>query len=118
VLREAKKRYGVRTIGYEINPLAYLKARFHSIGCNKISIRYPNFWEADLSRADVIFCYLYPDVMNKLAVKLTSELKSGAIVVSSNFSLPGFVPSKVLRPKSRLHKDRMYLYQFGSENPG
>ncbi|MGD8991497.1 MAG: class I SAM-dependent methyltransferase, partial [Desulfobacterales bacterium] len=30
VLREAQKRYGVRAVGYEINPLAYLKARLFS----------------------------------------------------------------------------------------
>jgi hypothetical protein len=38
--------------GYEINPLAYLKARLSSFGPNKITIRRENFWEADLSGAD------------------------------------------------------------------
>ena len=86
VLREAQKRYGVHTIGYEINPMAYLKARIFSFGQNKIKIRRENFWEADLSDADVIFCYLYPDVMKKLAAKLAAGLKPGAVIVSSNFS--------------------------------
>ena len=112
VLREAQKRYGVRTIGYEINPLAYLKARLFSFGPNKIKIRRENFWEADLSGADVIFCYLYPDVMKKLAAKLAAGLKPGTVVVSSNFSLPGFVPSKVLRLESSWHNDPMYVYQI------
>jgi SAM-dependent methyltransferase len=112
VLREAQKRYGVRTIGYEINPLAYLKARLFSFGPNKIKIRHENFWEVDLSGADIVFCYLYPDVMEKLAAKLAAGLKPGAIVVSSNFSLPGFVPSKVLRLESSWHNDPMYVYQI------
>jgi SAM-dependent methyltransferase len=110
VLREAQKRYGVHTIGYEINPVAYLKARLFSFGLNKIKIRRENFWEADLSGADVVFCYLYPDVMKKLADKLAVGLKPGTVVVSSNFSLPGFVPSKVLRLKSSWHNDPMYVY--------
>ena len=59
VLREAQKRYGVRTIGYEINPLAYLKARLFSFGPNKIKIRQENFWEADLSGADNDPMYVY-----------------------------------------------------------
>ena len=109
VLRETWKRYGIRTIGYEINPLAYLKARLFSIGRSKIKIKRKNFWEADLSGADVVFCYLYPDVMKKLAAKLKSGLKPGAIVVSSNFPLPGHTPNKILRPQSSLHNDPMYV---------
>ena len=118
VLREARKRYGVRTIGYEINPIAYLKARLFSIGRSKIKIKRQNFWDADLSGADVVFCYLYPDVMKKLAAKLTAGLRPGAVVVSSNFSLPGFVPSNVLRLESSWHNDPMYVYQIGPKHSG
>jgi hypothetical protein len=92
--------------------VAYLKARIFSFGLNKIKIRHENFWEADLSGADVVFCYLYPDVMKKLAAKLAVGLKPGTIVVSSNFSLPGFVPSRVLRLESGWHNDPMYIYQL------
>ena len=112
VLREAQKRYGVRTVGYEVNPLAYLKARLFSIGSNRITIRCQNFWEADLSEADVVYCYLYPDVMKKLATKLVDGLKPGAIVVSSNFSLPGWAPGKILRLESSLHNDPIYIYHL------
>ncbi len=115
VLREAQKRYGVHTIGYEINPMAYLKARLFSFGRNKIKIKRQNFWEADLSGADVVFCYLYPDVMKRLAAKLKSGLKPGAIVVSSNFPLPEFIPSRILRLHSNLYNDPMYVYQISPE---
>ena len=112
VLREAQKRYGVRTIGYEVNPLAYLKARLFSFGSNKIKIRRENFWEADLTGADVVFCYLYPDVMKKLAAKIKSGLKPGAIVVSSNFPLPEHTPTRILRSESSLHNDPIYVYHL------
>ena len=112
VLREAQKRYGVRTVGYEINPLAYLKARIFSFGSNKIKIRRQNFWKADLSDADVVFCYLYPDVMKKLAAKLVAGLKPGAVIVSSNFSLPGLVPSKIVKLENSLHNDPIFIYHL------
>ncbi len=112
VLREAQKRYGVHTVGYEINPLAYLKARLLSIGFKNIQIRRQDFWKADLSQADVVFCYLYPDVMKKLAAKLTTGLKPGAIVVSSHFALPGFVPRKVLRLKRSRQNDPIFVYHL------
>jgi hypothetical protein len=100
------------TIGYEINPVAYLKARLFSLGPNNIKIRRENFWEADLSDADVVFCYLYPDVMKKLAAKFTVDLKPGTVVVSSNFSLPGFIPSKIIRLESSWQNDPMYVYHL------
>ena len=117
VLREAQRRYGVRTIGYEINPLAYLKARLFSFGCSNIKIKRQNFWDADLSGADVVFCYLYPDVMKRLADKLKTGLKPGATVVSSNFPLPEFNPSKVLRLQNSLHNDPMYVYRISAKSP-
>ncbi|MGD2096334.1 MAG: class I SAM-dependent methyltransferase [Desulfobacterales bacterium] len=115
VLREAYRRYGVRTVGYEINPLAYLKARLFSFGSNRIKIRRQNFWEADLSDADVVFCYLYPDVMKRLSTKLVDSLKPGAVIVSSNFSLPGWVPSKILKLENSLYNDPVYVYQLSAK---
>ncbi|MGD8344464.1 MAG: hypothetical protein PVH53_12770, partial [Desulfobacterales bacterium] len=92
-----------------------LKARIFSFGSNKIKIRRQNFWEADLSDADVVFCYLYPDVMKRLATKLAAGLKPGAIIVSSNFSLPGLVPSRVIRLASSLHNDPIYVYDMSAK---
>jgi hypothetical protein len=46
------------------------------------------FRKADLPEADVVFCYLFSDVMKPLSKKLRSELKTGAVVVSCIFALP------------------------------
>lgn len=110
VLRQAWKKYQVRGIGYEVNLLAYLKAQVLSIGLKQVQIRRQNFWLQNLARADVVFCYLYPDVMRKLSAKLKAELKPGTRVVSCNFTLPGFKPARVLRPEGALHNDPVYVY--------
>ncbi|UCG13014.1 MAG: class I SAM-dependent methyltransferase [Deltaproteobacteria bacterium] len=112
VLRAARKRYGVRGLGYELNLLAYLKAQLLCLGSKGIEIRRRNFWTADLSEADTIFCYLFPDVMKKLSAKLKFDLKPGAVVVSCNFVLPGFNPDLVLRPGNSLDRDPIYVYQL------
>jgi trans-aconitate methyltransferase len=109
VLRAAKERYGVRTLGFELNPLPYFKARL-SGGC--IQIRRKDFFKADLSDADVIFCYLFPDVMRRLAAKLQSELKPGTIVISCNFPLPDRTTKRIVRPDGALHHDPIYIYDF------
>jgi len=112
VLRQVRRRYKVRAVGYELNLLAYGKAKILCFGRRNIQIKWRNFWTADLSEADVVFCYLFPDVMRDLAAKLKSDLKPGAVVVSCNFHLPGFSPERVLRPGNSLHNDPIYVYRF------
>ena len=111
VLRMVSRRYGAKSIGYEVNLVAYIKARLLCLGDRNIKIRWKNFWKQDLAAADVVFCYLYPDVMKRLSAKLRSELKPGTRVASCNFALPGFQCRKVLRPGGILHNDPLYIYQ-------
>jgi ribosomal protein L11 methylase PrmA len=107
VLRAVRKRHGVQTIGYELNPLAYIMAK---LLCRETTIKRKDFFEQNLSKADVVFCYLFPDVMKRLAAKLKSELKPGTTVISCNFPLPGFSYQKLLKPKGVLHSDPIYVY--------
>ena len=111
VLRLARRYFRVRAIGFEVNLMAYFKARLLSIGRSGIQIKRKNFWLQNLAGADVVFCYLYPDVMHRLAAKLQTELRHGTLIVSCNFPLPGFQPIRVLRPEGALHSDPLYVYQ-------
>ncbi len=114
VLRCASRHYRVYAQGYELNPLAYLKARLLSAGYADVAIHRKNFWKADLSSADIVCCYLFPDVMTRLAGKLREELKPGATVVSCNFPLPGFHPDCILRPGGGRIDDPVYIYRIPS----
>lgn len=111
VLRRARQYFNARTIGYEVNLLAYLKAKMLSIGLKDVEIKREDFWSSDLSDADVVFCYLYPDVMPRLSRKLRADLKPGTVIVSCNFGLPGFKLTRVLRPEGTLHNDPLYVYR-------
>lgn len=111
VLRLTRKFYQVKTIGFEVNLMAYLKARLLSIGMSGIEIRRKNFWLQNLACADVVFCYLYPDVMHRLATKLQTDLRPGTWIVSCNFPVPGFRPIRIVRPEGVLHGDPLYVYQ-------
>ena len=112
VLHEAQKRYGIRGVGYELNPLAYIRAKLRTLRCRGIDIRFQDFWKADLSEADVVFCYLFPDVLKPLAQKIGAEVKPGAVVVSANFSIPTLIPNQVLHPGKSLHNDPIYIYKI------
>lgn len=113
VLRMARRQYGIRSVGYELNPLAWAKARLLCAFRPGIEIRMRNFWSADLTGAQVVFCYLFPDVMARMAKKLAVELGAGATVVSCNFPLPGWRPERVLRPGGSRHNDPIYIYRAG-----
>jgi SAM-dependent methyltransferase len=116
VLKRAWQAYGVTGLGYEINPFAYFKARLRCVGIKGVEIKCRSFWKADLSEADVVFCYLFPDVMKPLSEKLRSELKPGAVVVSCNFALPDWHAEQVLRPNNPNHGDPIYIYYSGSKD--
>jgi len=118
VLRAARKRYGVACRGFEVNPIAFLKATLLTLGRRGIEIRFRNFWNADLTGADVVSCYLFPDVMRRLGQKLAGELAAGARVISFNFPIPGWKPQSTLRADSKLHNDPIYIYRIPESLPG
>ena len=75
--------------GIEIDPLRYawcqmlitiLRLR------KQVRIVYGNFFDYDLSEADVVICYLLQETNNKLEEKLLDELPFGARVVSNFFT--------------------------------
>ena len=117
VLREARRRYGVKTVGFEVNTLAYCVARVLSLRVRGVDIRWKDFWSVSLEDADVVFCYLFPDVMKRLAAKLEAELRHGARVVSCNFSVPGWSPMAAIRPESACHSDPIYVYRIPDSCP-
>ncbi|MCX7982448.1 MAG: class I SAM-dependent methyltransferase [Syntrophales bacterium] len=109
----AVQRYGTYALGYEINPFTYVLAKIRTMGKKKIKISYRNFWHENLKKADIIFCYLFPDVMDKLAEKLTRELRPGTRVISCNFPLPGWKAEQVIDDHPSCHGDPIYVYQVG-----
>ena len=111
ILRYASLQYNAKAIGYEVNPLAFCIARLFCGFNNNIDVLWRNFWSADVSKADLIFCYLYPDVMSRLAHKLRAEAKPGAMVISFNFKLPGWTPVRVMQIARARHNDPIYIYK-------
>lgn len=76
----------------------------------KLSIARRDFFSQDLSRADVVICYLYPGAMQRLAPKFEKELKEGAIVLSNSFQLPGRQPFKTIEAHDWMGS-KIYCYR-------
>lgn len=110
-LAAAARRYDVEAIGYEINLLACLMARLRLMPYRRARVLRRDFWSADLGEAELVFCYLFPDVMPRLAEKARQELRPGALLVSCNFPLPGWDAATILTAPEPAPQDPIYVYQ-------
>jgi hypothetical protein len=106
------REFGVRGIGIERSRFLSLWSRWRIRRAgfsSKITIQRKNFFRQNLSDADVVVCYLFPEAMRKLAGKFERELRLGSFVVSFSFQIPEWKPVKV---EKRLDgKNPMYIYQ-------
>ncbi|MEO5949970.1 MAG: methyltransferase domain-containing protein [Candidatus Saccharimonadales bacterium] len=86
-LRQAARRGAIST-GYEINPVMALIAKFLSYRAN-VTINIGDAWGKSFHSADVVFAFLMPEYMERLAQKMKKELMPGATVVTYVYPLPG-----------------------------
>ena len=71
--------------GYEISLLPYLKAKWNTRNYGNIRIRFKSFWNVSLQDFDLVYAFLSPAVMEKLAMKAGRELRKDAILISNSF---------------------------------
>ena len=94
ILVEAKRHCpGVIAIGYEFTPSVWLWGCLY-VWCAgvDVSMRRGNAFAQDISDADVIFLYLFPEVIAKLETKFDAELQRGTRVISHAFKFPTKTP--------------------------
>lgn len=60
-------------------------------------VRFGDFWLRDLSGQDVVYAYLSPVAMPRLWQKARAEMRSGGLLVSNSFAVPGQAPDDVIR---------------------
>jgi hypothetical protein len=113
LLFEAEKTKNITARGFEAAPIPYLLAQLKKwIFGSKATVRMQNFFRADLSDADVIFCYLGTDIMTRLAEKFEKECKKGTKIISNTFQMPSLTPTKVWRKDKKKKLPSIYLYQI------
>ena len=109
----ASKKYGVRSWGFDINPVR-VRESLENVERNNVknlvTIKQQDIFELDLSKADVITLYLLPQLNVKLIPQL-DKLKPGCRIVSHDFNMEGVKPKREVTytpPGSREH--RVYLW--------
>ena len=94
----ANQRYGARAIGIEISPFIYCLAVINAwLHRADVTLLRGNALTRSYADADVIFCYLLPDMLQVLATTLI-DVKPGCRIICHQFEMPGWTPvAKVSR---------------------
>lgn len=79
--------FQMKVTGFEIAPFYYIVSRLRTIFKKDIRVKYGNILKADLSSADIIYCYLLPALLQKLSIKFLHELKKDAVIISVGFPM-------------------------------
>ena len=103
-------------VAYELSPLPWLVSRLwlRLFPQPNLTLRRADFFKARLDQAALVVCYLYPGAMGRLAPKLERELAAGALVLSSCFAVPGWLPEASRRAGDQ-YGTKVFLYRMPPE---
>ncbi len=92
LVQKAVQQYKVEGTGIDINPVilfwAKLKAKWAKT--NNIVFMRQNIFAADLRNYDVIYLFLFPDLLQKLKSKLSTQTKPNVLIISHGFQIEGW----------------------------
>lgn len=95
ILIVAAKEFGMKAIGYEINPFLRLvtriRARLYGV-TDRVEVRRGNIFFVDLPAVDVVTLFLLPAMVERLKPKLLAELDGQTRIIARDFHLQGWAP--------------------------
>lgn len=113
LLLEAEQKTGIQGVGYEIAPIPYLLAQLKKIFFkSNIQIHLKNFFKIPLANADIIYCYLTPEVTQKVAEKALKECKKGTKIICNTFQIKNLKPTKIFEKNLQQKLPSLYLYEI------
>lgn len=93
VVRKASK-LGAKAIGLEASLLTFVLAWLWCLPFRGARIRFGDLWKGEYRNADVVFCYLLVQSMQRFEAEIWPTLKPGCRVVSNSFRMKGLTPEK------------------------
>ena len=109
-LHIAQSKYGAKATGFELDPFVYCIAKLRQKFCGwKGKIIRSNTFKQDISKADIVICYMMPKPLEKFQKKFDCELKKGTRIISYAFHIGDWKPKKVIPKTKTLSK--IFIYQ-------
>ncbi len=109
----AATRFGAAGVGIDLNPKRIRDAEVNARdagAAHLVDFVLGDIFDADLSPATVVTLYLLPDVNRRLLPKLLSELRPGTRIVSHNYGLGDWPPTRHRTIEVRGTKHEVYLW--------
>ena len=101
-------------IGIDHGWLPYLVSRFRARKMKNIKFYCQDLFNADISKADIIFLFLLPHEMKKVSIKCQAEAKEGTLLYANRFSLSNVKLKKEHSLGSKY--DTYYTYKICKNN--
>lgn len=109
----ARQRPDGRFAGIESAPLPFALCwlRLRLLGLANTHLKYDNFWDEDLSRYDMVYCFLSPEPMPALYRKACAEMRPGSLIISNSFDVPGVPADEIVEIPDRRHT-RLFVWRL------
>lgn len=115
ILFSAARNFSAKAVGVELSGTLVRRTRDQSeaLGLSdQIKVIQGDMMQVDLKDADVVTLYLITEANDQLRPKFEKELKPGARVVSLEFKMRGWKPSKVEKVEAHRHPYTVYVYEM------
>jgi len=112
-LLAASKFHPKKSIGYELSLMPYLAAQFRAVFLShgRMQVNFKDFFKVGIRDADLVYIYLVPPLLGRVAQKLKHELKPGAVALVKGQELPDLkYVNKIVLDDKRGYP--LYVYKF------
>lgn len=108
VLVTAAKRYGIRAVGFDIDPERVRASRENAERngvAHLVTVSQQDIFQADFRNATVVTLYLLPNLNVRLKPKL-ARLRPGTRILSHSFAMKGARPERIEKVRTAVRGDR------------
>ncbi|MBU1132005.1 hypothetical protein KKC32_01995 [Patescibacteria group bacterium] len=109
------ERQGVKNLsGYEVNFWAYLKSKIiNKFTRSKSKIYFKNFKTIDLSKFNIVFCYLLEGYLARMREQFEQQLSPGTKIISYGFEIKDWREPKIIyTDKENKKLGRIFIYEI------
>ena len=104
---------GGRFVSVEASPATWLIAWVLALPQRNVCVRWGDLWAAELADCDLVYVFLSPQPMPRLWEHFCAQTKSGTLLVSNTFPVPGVEPIRTIDLPGR-DDARLFIYSRSS----
>jgi SAM-dependent methyltransferase len=113
VVIAAAREFGARGVGVELEAKLVQDSRESALKAgvaDRTQFLWQDIFQTDVAPATVVAIYLSPELNLQLRPKLLRELRSGARIVSHDFDMGDWAPTRTLRVKGPTREHTIHLW--------